>query len=129
MVKAIVAAAVAAVCLSAAEAELKGQMDAMRDNMIKIQDGFFYNDKGRIIEGIDAIEAINSTHLKKDVAGLLPDDKKHMVGIAMKMSQKTATGLKKLKAAVASNSFANAADAYADMVHSCTSCHAIIRGW
>lgn len=100
-------------------------MDSMRDGMVEVQDGFFYNKLEKMMSGIKKVEDTLSVDKKK----LLPENKAHMIGMATNTSIKIQNSLKKMKTAINSKQFAVASEEYTNIVNSCTQCHKVVRGW
>ncbi len=105
-------------------------MKNMRDGMILIQDGFLYNKKESILSGITKIQQANSIFQDAKCAeAILPSEKKKYATIAYISAKNLNMYLIKMKDFIDENSTVNAADAYSGVIHSCTHCHAITRGW
>lgn len=105
-------------------------MKNMRDGMVQVQDGFLYNNKDSILKGIEQIQKANSVfHDVKSAEVMLPTDKKKYAKIAYIETKNLNMYLSAMKDFVQDGSIVNASDAYSGIVHSCTHCHAITRGW
>ena len=105
-------------------------MKNMRDGMILIQDGFLYNKKDSILNGIQKVQQANSIFRDAKCAeSILPSQKKKYATIAYISAKNLNTYLGKMKEFVEENSTINASDTYSGIIHSCTHCHAITRGW
>ena len=105
-------------------------MKDMRDGMVQVQDGFLYNNKESILNGIEKIKKANSIfHDAKSAEAILPQDKKKYSKIAYISTKNLNMYLSTMKDFVDEGSIVNASDAYSGIVHSCTHCHAITRGW
>lgn len=119
----------AAVGLQAADA-VNVTMKDMRDGMVQVQDGFLYNNKTAILDGIEKIKKANSVfHDAKSAEAILPTDKKKYSKIAYISTKNLNMYLSTMKDFVRDDSLVNASDAYSGVVRSCTHCHAITRGW
>ena len=105
-------------------------MKDMRDGLVQVQDGFLYNNKENILSGIDKITKANKIfHDEKSASSCLPVDKKKYSQIAYISTKNLNLYLSKMKSYVEDGSIVNASDAYSGVIHSCTHCHAITRGW
>lgn len=105
-------------------------MKNMRDGMILIQDGFLYNKKDLILNGIQKVQQGNSMFRDAKCAeSILPSEKKKYATIAYISAKNLNMYLEKMKDFVEENSTINASDTYSGIIHSCTHCHAITRGW
>ena len=112
------------------EQVLLDKMKDMRNGMVQIQDGFFYNKVDKIKKGVKLIEDANL--IFKDIATTkryLPKSKKHMGGMTLNSAKKINLELDDLSKAIKKNKFHEASRAYSNIVNNCTSCHATIRGW
>ncbi|WP_345991370.1 hypothetical protein [Sulfurimonas sp. HSL-1716] len=113
-----------------ADDNIQGSMKNMRDGLLQVQDGFLYNNKDSILKGIDKIKKANSAfHDAKSSASFLPQDKKRFSKVAYINVKNLNFYLDTMKEYVKAGSIVNASDAYSGVVHSCTHCHAITRGW
>ena len=105
-------------------------MKDMRDGMTQVQDGFLYNNKTALLDGIEKIKKANAVfHDEKSAQAVLPADKKKFSKIAFISVKNLNNYLTSMKDFVKDDSLVNASDAYSGVVRSCTHCHAITRGW
>ncbi len=105
-------------------------MKDMRDGLSQVQDGFLYNNKASILDGISKIQKANAIfHDEKSAATVLPQDKKKFSKMAYISTKNLNMYLSTMKDFVNDGSIVNASDAYSGVVHSCTHCHAITRSW
>ena len=110
--------------------EIKTNMDAMRDGLQSIQDGFSYNNKSAILSGITKIQKANDMfHDVKSAAKYLPKDKQRLAKVSFLSTRTLNTSLNTMKEYVDNGDIINAADSMTGVVKSCTRCHAIVRGW
>ena len=110
--------------------ELSTNMAQMRDGLQEIQDGFSYNNKNQIIKGIDKIEKANGMfHDQKSSAKYLPKKKQKFAKIAFLSTHSLNASLDQMREYVKINKIIEASDSISGVVHSCTRCHAIVRGW
>jgi len=106
------------------------EMKNMRDSMNQINDGFFYNKKEKITQGLDSLKSANKIFkTQSDVKMYLPEKTKHMSGISFNNAKKIDTNIEKMKKYIAKNNYRKASNIYMDIINSCTSCHSIVRGW
>ena len=110
--------------------ELKTNMDAMRDGLQSIQDGFSYNNKSAILSGIAKIQKANNMfHDEKSAGKFLPKGKQKFSKIAFLSTHSLNSNLEQMKEYVNLGKIVDASDSISGIVHSCTRCHAIVRGW
>ena len=120
---------IAALGLQASD-DIALNMKDMRDGLVQIQDGFLYNDKQNIIQGITKVENANKMfHDKKTAYKFLPKDKQKLAGIAELSSKNLNGSLEEMREYVKHNQIIEASAIHSDLVHNCTRCHAIVRGW
>ena len=110
--------------------ELKTSMTDMRDGLQEIQDGFSYNNKDGILNGIVKIKKANGLfHDQSSAAKYLPQDKKKFARVALISTKTLNTNLEQMKEYVNAGSIIAASESMSGVVKSCTRCHAIVRGW
>ena len=110
--------------------ELKTNMTEMRDGLQQIQDGFSYNNKDGILAGITKIQQANQMfHDSKSAAKHLPKNKQKFSKVSFLSVNSLNANLEQMKEYVNVNKIVDASDSLAGVVHSCTRCHAIVRGW
>ena len=124
-------AVIAALGLQAtASDELKTNMTEMRDGLQQIQDGFSYNNKNDILTGIAKIQKANEMfHDSKSAAAYLPKEKQKFSKVSFLSANSLNRNLEEMKEYVNVDKIVDASDSMAGVVHSCTRCHAIVRGW
>ena len=123
-------AVLAALGLQASANEIKTNMTEMRDGLQQIQDGFSYNNKDGILKGINQIQKANEMfHDSKSAAKYLPKDKQRFSKVSFLSVNSLNANLEQMKEYVNINKIVDASDSLAGVVHSCTRCHAIVRGW
>jgi hypothetical protein len=108
---------------------LLNTMKDMRNALVNINDGFLYNDKAKVLNGVDALEKAATIFQKKDLKTYLPENKKNMTPVAMSLSKKLNLSAEEIKTFANAGKLGQAAGVYPELVKTCTSCHAIIRGW
>lgn len=129
IVKYMVAACVA-VQVGFASDSMIVEMKNMRDSMHQINDGFFYNQKGEILEGLTKLKKSNAIFgSQADVKKHLPKKVQHMSGISYNTVKRVNSYIDEMKVYIDNNQFGKAANSYTNILNSCTSCHAIVRGW
>lgn len=115
----------ASIQLQANDAFINDKMKLMRDGMVTMQDGFFYNQPQAITNGIGMVRE----SLKIDKAKLLPKNKSNMIGMVERTTSSIENSLKNMEEFVNAKDYANASDEYANIVNRCSICHKIARGW
>ena len=109
---------------------IKTNMKDMRDSMNQINDGFFYNKKDKIMGGLKLLRTANKIFdTQADVKKYLPQKVKHMSGMSLNTAKRMNSNMDKLIKFVNKNKLSKASKVYSDIIDSCTSCHAIVRGW
>jgi predicted PP-loop superfamily ATPase len=105
-------------------------MKDMRDGLQLIQDGFSYNNKEDILIGIAKIQKANEIFSdEKSSAKYLPEKKQRLAKVSFLSAHNLNTSLEQMKEYVKINKIIDASDSISGVVHSCTRCHAIVRGW
>jgi sensor histidine kinase regulating citrate/malate metabolism len=124
-------AVLTALGLQAAEnSEIKANMEAMRAGLQSIQDGFSYNNKSGILDGINKIKKANEMFHNEESSGkFLPENKKRLAKVSFLSTKTLNASLAEMEAYVEADRIIDASDSMSGVVHSCTRCHAIVRGW
>ena len=105
-------------------------MKEMRDGLQSIQDGFSYNNKEGILEGIAKIKKANEAFDNQEkAAGFLPKNKKHLAKLSFLSAKTLNIGLEEMQTYVEADKIIDASNSMSRVVHSCTRCHALVRGW
>lgn len=105
-------------------------MGSMREGMQSVQDGFLYNNKSTILSGLEKITKANEMFHNEESAGsYLPKDKQGLSKVAYLSSKSLNVYLSEMKEYVNQNKIVEASSSFSGVVHSCTRCHAIVRGW
>lgn len=113
-----------------ANSVMSSNMKDMRDGLQSIQDGFSYNNREGILNGIAQIQQANEAFSnQKAAAKFLPNDKKHLAKLSYLSTKILNISLDKMKAYVEADQIIDASNSMAGIVHSCTRCHALVRGW
>ena len=120
---------VAALGLQASDT-IGSNMKVMRDGLVEIQDGFLYNDKKRVLDGIVQIEKANKIfHDRKSVSKYLPADKKRLANVALLSSKSLDHSLAEMRLYINNDKINEASAASNSVIQNCTRCHAVVRGW
>ena len=91
---------------------------------------FLYNKRDLILNGIQKVQQANSIFRDTKCAeSILSPQQKKYAAIAYISANNLNIYLGKMKDFVEENSTINASDTYSGVIHSCTQCHAITRGW
>lgn len=105
-------------------------MKEMRDGLQSIQDGFSYNYKEGILEGIAKIQEANKAFdTQSEAANFLPENKKHLAKLSYLSARTLNFGLEEMKMYVEADKIIDASSSMSRVIHSCTRCHALVRGW
>ena len=109
---------------------LATSMADMRTGLQSIQDGFSYNNKDGILTGIAKVQQANEIfHNQKSAGQYLPKDKQKFARVSYLSAKTLNRSLEQMKEYVEINKIVEASENMAGVVHSCTRCHAIVRGW
>ena len=124
-------AVIAALGLQATASDnLQANMKEMRDGLQQIQDGFSYNKKSWILDGISKVKKANSMFQDtKSATAYLPKNKQKFSKVAFLSAHSLNSSLDQMKEYVSLGKIVAASDSISGVVHSCTRCHAIVRGW
>lgn len=105
-------------------------MDSMEKGMGQIQQGFLNNNVALINEGLELVKKGNALFSTKEVISkYLPENKKHMVNVAMNAAERINLDINVLELNLEEKAYVNATNAYSDMLNACSRCHAIVRNW
>lgn len=126
MKKVILALAVSATLSFASESTIGATMNLMKQGMNQIQQGFMYNSKDDIKQGIEIVTSSNNIFKHVDVADFIKSKK---VTVAKNINKNLAKDLKALKKAIDGANYSEATVQYAKVMNECMACHTIIRGW
>lgn len=126
----ILIAAILSLGVANANDVVQTSMSKMDNGLSMIQKGFMHNNEDLIKEGLEMLKSGNKMFSdEKTIAQYLPEDKKHMVNVAVNQSKRISLDANVLELRLEAKSYVNAADAYSDMLNACSRCHAIVRGW
>lgn len=113
-----------------AQYTMETNMKDMRDGLQAIQDGFSYNNREGILEGIAKIRKANEMFATQEAAAkFLPKDKKRLAKISFLSTKTLNISLEEMKAYVETGKIIDASNSMSRVMHSCTRCHALVRGW
>ena len=102
-------------------------MKMMEEGMENIQKGFLYNNPELVKQGLASLEKGNNIFQTVDVSTFIPNNKK--IGVTKNLNRNMEKGIETLKSAIPHKNISQAVKGYSEIVHSCISCHAIVRGW
>lgn len=102
-------------------------MQLMEKGMEDIHKGFMYNDRDRLLKGINTVESSNEIFTKVDVAAFIPHNNK--IQVTKNINKNLSDNLSKLKKAIENKKYSEATKVYGTVINNCISCHTIIRGW
>ena len=129
VVKIILATSLVASLSVADDSVIIKEMKNMRNSMNQINDGFFYGKNNEILDALNSLrDANNIFNTQNDVKKYLPAKVKHMSGMSFNTARKINKNIDKMKNFVDKNNFAKASAIYSDIMNSCISCHATVRG-
>lgn len=126
MKKVILALAVSATLSFASDSTLGATMNLMKQGMNQIQQGFMYNSRIDIQQGIEIVTNSNDIFKHVDVANFIKSNK---VTVAKNINHNLSEDLKALKKAVDNAKYTEATVQYGKVMSQCIACHTIIRGW
>lgn len=113
-----------------AEDVMQKSMSMMEEGMTQIQQGFLNNNVALIENGTKLVSEGNSLFNKKEVIGqYLPEDKKHLVNVAVNASKRIVLDVNVLNLNLEEKAYIKASNAYSDILNACSSCHALVRNW
>ncbi len=103
-------------------------MQLMHSGMNMIAEGFYYNDKEKMQEGIEVVEKANDIFLTVDIKSFL--NKKVISSAAVKnITSSIKDSIAKLKQDIDTSNITKAGTDYGKVLDSCIACHIIIRKW
>jgi len=107
--------------------DIVSTMKIMEKGMGNIQKGFLYNNPDLVKEGLASLEKGNNIFQTVDVSTFIPNNKK--IGVTKNLNRNLKDGIEILKGAIPNRNISQAVEGYSKIIHSCISCHAIVRGW
>jgi len=123
-------AGILAFSVAHAEDVMQKSMSMMEEGMTQIQQGFLNNNVALIENGTKLVSEGNSLFNKKEVIGqYLPEDKKHLVNVAVNASKRIVLDVNVLNLNLEEKAYIKASNAYSDILNACSSCHALVRNW
>ena len=126
----ILTAVVLTVTIASADDVMKKSMSLMEQGMTQIQQGFLNNNIDLIRSGSKLVKNGNSLFSdKKVIAQYLPENKKHLVNVAVNAAKRIDLDTTVLELNLDEKAYINAANAYSDMLNACSRCHSIVRSW
>jgi len=108
---------------------LDESMNLMETGMESIHQGFLNNKKILIETGLKQVLDGNALFKGHNIPSFLPKNKRHMVNVAMKSSNRIDDEAKKLKKLIDKKEYLKASETYGRMINACTRCHSIVRNW
>ena len=112
-----------------ANENLNKSMALMENGMESIHQGFLNNQKILIEMGLKQVLDGNALFKGNSIPSFLPKNKKHMVNVATKSSNRIDEEAKKLKHFLDKKEYLKASETYGRMINACTRCHSIVRYW
>ena len=109
---------------------MQKSMSIMEQGMTQIQQGFLNNNIELVRSGVELVDKGNSLFSeKKVIEAYLPENKKHMINVAVNASKRIALDINILELNLDDKAYINATNAYSDMLNACSRCHSIVRNW
>lgn len=121
-----------ALCLGSAwlgASEITKKMRDMEYSINSMQKGFFYNDKIQIAKGLREFKQTYGEFKKHNVFDYLKSSQSMEENIVLNTLKRDEESIQALEEALQKNQILKAAEIHADILHSCTVCHALTRGW
>jgi len=126
----ILMAGILSVSFASANDVLTHSMDIMQKGIEQVQFGFINNNKEKIKEGLKQIKKGNALFSSESlIKASLPNDKKHMVNVAVNTSKRIAADATIIELNLDDKAYTKAAEGYADIINACSRCHGIVRSW
>ncbi len=107
---------------------INATMQLMNSGVDSIQEGFFYSDKQKILNGIEMIENANNIFGKIDVKDFV-HKKNISVQVVNNLSDHMGEHLQDMKKAVDANNYNDTTKSFGEMINNCVACHIAIRKW
>jgi len=126
----ILLAGILSVSFASANDVMKNSMNIMQKGMEEVQFGFINNNSDLIKSGLAQIQKGNKMFSNESViAKYLPEDKKHLVNVAVNASKRIAADTTIVELNLDDKAYTKAAEGYSDMLNACSRCHGIVRSW
>lgn len=109
--------------------EITKNMRDMEYSINLMQKGFFYNDKAQITKGLKEFKQTYGEFKKYNIFDYLKSTQSMEENIVLNTLKRDEENIQSLQEALQQNKILKAAKIHADILHSCTVCHAITRGW
>lgn len=126
MKKIILALVTCSVLSMANNTTVDATMKLMQQGMTQIQNGFVFNSKQDIEQGILTVENSNAIFAHVNVADFVKTNK---IAVTQNINKNMTRDLAALKKAVSEAKYSEATKQYAKVLHECVACHTLIRGW
>lgn len=94
-----------------------------------MQKGFFYNDRAQIATGLKQFKQTYGEFKKYNIYDYLNSSQNMEENIVLNTLKRDEENIQALQDALQNNQILKAAEIHAEILHSCTVCHAITRGW
>lgn len=126
----IIMAGILSVSFACANDVMKKSMDIMQKGIEDVQFGFVNNNADMVKNGLAQIQKGNLMFCDESViAKYLPNDKKHMVNVAVNASKRITADTTIIELNLDDKAYTKAAEGYSDMLNACSRCHGIVRSW
>lgn len=109
--------------------EITKKMQDMEYSINVMQKGFFYNDRAQIATGLKQFKQTYGEFKKYNIYDYLNSSQNMEENIVLNTLKRDEENIQALQDALQNNQILKAAEIHAGILHSCTVCHAITRGW
>lgn len=109
--------------------EITKKMQDMEYSINVMQKGFFYNDRAQIATGLKQFKQTYGEFKKYNIYDYLNSSQNMEENIVLNTLKRDEENIQALQDALQNNQILKAAEIHAEILHSCTVCHAITRGW
>ncbi|MBR2112300.1 MAG: hypothetical protein IJ950_05105 [Helicobacter sp.] len=109
--------------------EITKKMQDMEYSINVMQKGFFYNDRAQIVTGLKQFKQTYGEFKKYNIYDYLNSSQNMEENIVLNTLKRDEENIQALQDALQNNQILKAAEIHAEILHSCTVCHAITRGW
>jgi len=124
--KGILIAMLASSIAFATDVTIDSTMKLLHSGMTKINDGFIYNSKDMIKEGLSIVESANSIFGTVDVKKFTKSNK---VQVAKNISSNMTEHIKTFRKLINDKKYTDATIQYGKIMNECINCHILIRKW
>ena len=109
--------------------EITKKMQDMEYSINVMQKGFFYNDRAQIATELKQFKQTYGEFKKYNLYDYLNSSQNMEENIVLNTLKRDEENIQALQDVLQNNQILKAAEIHAEILHSCTVCHAITRGW